>query len=98
MILGLFKVTENSLYPAYRDGDFVIVSKIPVLFRAYHPGDVVVFTHPIYGRMIKKVQRVEPGGRNLFVMGENDLSVDSRRFGAIPVDWVDGVVLFNAAQ
>lgn len=96
MILGLFKVTENSLYPAFHDGDFVIVSKIPILFRAFRPGDVVVFRHPVYGRMIKRVQRIEDGGSGLFVTGENDQSVDSRRFGAIPVEWVDGVVVLAA--
>jgi signal peptidase I len=88
MLLAILRISGHSLNPVYRDGDFVIVSKIPFLFRDIAPGDVVVFDHPVHRKMIKRVERIEEGGKSLFVVGTNDESVDSRRFGPIPRDWV----------
>ncbi len=98
MIFGILKVSGRSLVPVYQDGDFVIVSKIPVLFNPPHVGQVVVFQHPTHHRMIKRVERVESGGQKLFVVGENDESLDSRAFGPIPTAWVEAVVLVHVRQ
>ncbi len=95
MILKIMKVSGSSLYPLYQDGDFVMVSKIPILLFGIHPGDRVVFDHPRHGRLIKRVEWVEFGGARLFVVGENDESVDSRRFGAIPREWVRAKVVWH---
>ncbi len=95
MIFRVYRVAEHSLYPAYRDGDFVIVSRIPILFKGIRAGDVVVFNHPVYREMIKKVHEVMEDGKRLFVVGENEESVDSRRFGPIPASWVLGVVVWH---
>ncbi len=93
MLLRIIKVSGRSLYPVYCDGDFVIVSKIPILIAGFRPGDVIVFDHPVHHQMIKKIERVEAGGKSLFVLGENDDSIDSRRFGTIPSDWVKAKVI-----
>ena len=95
MILKIIKVTGRSLYPVYQDGDFVIISKIPILFGFLRPGNVVVFNHPAYGRLIKRVARIEEGGKRLFVVGENEESVDSRSFGSIATQWVQGKVIWS---
>jgi signal peptidase I len=84
VILGVVKVTGSSLYPAYQDGDFVIVSKIPILLSGLKPGDVVVYQHPGQGRRIKIVDHLEDGGQSVFVFGLHPDSHDSRSFGAIP--------------
>jgi signal peptidase I len=88
MVLMILRISGQSLYPILQNGDFVIVSKIPILIAGIKPGDVVVFNHPVYRKIIKKVERIENGGEALFVVGENDDSVDSRRFGSIPRRWV----------
>lgn len=93
VILGVVKVTGSSLYPAYQDGDFVIVSKIPILLSGLKPGDVVVYQHPGHGKRIKIVERLEDGGKSLFVVGLHPDSRDSRSFGAIPRELVAGKVI-----
>lgn len=95
MIFKIMKVSGNSLYPLYRDGDFVVLSKIPILVSGIHPADIIVFKHPRYGLMVKRVLRVENDGKYLFVIGENDESVDSRRFGDIPLEWVLAKVIWH---
>lgn len=95
MIFQFLKITGSSLYPLYRDGDFVIVSKIPILYEGIRPGDTIVFQHPHLGRLIKLVDRLEAGGRSIFVVGLDAESVDSRSFGAIPRRMVLGKVVWH---
>ena len=94
-MLQLLKVSGYSLYPAYRDGDFVLVSRIPILLRGIHPGDVVVFKHPHLGKLIKLVERLESEGRSVYVVGLDEESVDSRTFGAVPRNLVLGKVIWR---
>jgi signal peptidase I len=88
VILGVVKVIGSSLYPTYQDGDFVIVSKIPILLFGLKPGDVVVYRHLGQGKRIKIVERLEAGGKSVFVVGLHPDSRDSRSFGAIPRELV----------
>jgi len=85
-------VRGSSLAPRIRDGDFVLVSRVPLWLRRPAAGDVVVFHQPDYGQLIKRVERVLPDGR-LFVRGEDIDSVDSRRFGPLPPRAVQGLVV-----
>jgi signal peptidase I len=94
-MLRLFKVSEHSLTPEYQEGDFVIIAKIPFLGIAYQPGDVVVFNHPAYGRMIKRVQEVFPENHTLFVTGSHPESLDSRHFGPIQMEDTLGKVIWH---
>jgi signal peptidase I len=94
-MLKLLKVSGNSLLPLYRDGDFVLVSKIPYLFGAIRRGDVVVFRHDVYGTMIKKVESIAPDKDEIMVIGTQENSVDSRRFGVISERDVLGKVIWH---
>jgi len=91
----LLKVVEHSLSPAYQDGDFVLVSKIPYLFGPLRPGDVVAFRHRAYGTLIKIVAAVAPDGDEIHVVGTHDLSKDSRDFGPIRRRDVLGQVVWH---
>jgi len=95
MMARLFKVTENSLAPDYQQGDFVLTIKIPSFFYHYKTGDVVVFDHPSYGRMIKRVQAISTENDTLFVIGSHPDSIDSRRFGPIQIQAVLGKVVWH---
>jgi signal peptidase I len=95
MLLKIIKVSGLSLQPAYRDGDYVLVSSLPILWRGIHPGDVVVFQHPRLGRLIKLVERLEAGGKSVFVIGLDEFSSDSRTFGPIPRNRVEGKVIWH---
>lgn len=94
MILQVFKVRGASLAPEFQDGDFVLASAIPIFFRRLRRGDVVVFHQPAYGRLIKRIERLEPCGM-LFVVGSGAGSVDSRTFGPIAACGVQGLVLWH---
>jgi len=95
MIVRIFKVTEHSLTPDYKEGDFVLVIKIPLLFNRYKPGDIIVFDHPLHGRMIKRVQNLISENKTLFVTGSQPDSIDSRQFGPIQAHTVLGKVVWH---
>ena len=76
------KVTGDSLAPEFREGDFVLVSKIPFLLVPPSPGDVIAFHQPGYGLLIKRIQNISPDG-GLNVIGNHPESVDSHVFGTV---------------
>ena len=78
----------------YKEGDFVIASKIPLVFNRINKGDVVVFKHPLHGTMIKKVEEFNKEEGKLHVVGSHENSIDSREFGYIgKVSLIGKVVL-----
>jgi len=91
----LLKVEGSSLEPDFSEGDFVLVSKIPFFFRPVQPGDVIVFNHVLYQTMIKYVERFEPETGEIFVIGTNPESIDSRIFGPIRLRSVLGKVIWH---
>lgn len=97
-LLKLLKVTGSSLEPRYREGDFVLVSKIPFYFRQLRPGDVIVFERPPYGMMIKFVEWVASPGNEIYVTGIGARSVDSRQFGPLQRHTVLGKVIWHIRQ
>jgi len=94
-MLYLLKVEGSSLEPDFVEGDFVLVSKIPFFFRPVRPGDVIVFNHMLYQTMIKYVERFEPETGEVFVVGTNPGSIDSRIFGPIRLSAVMGKVIWH---
>ena len=98
MLLQIIKIDGHSLDPAYQEGDYVLVSNIPLLLRGVRPGDVVVFNHPLHGKVIKWVEHLEDGGRSAFVIGTHPSSIDSRVYGAIPLDWIGGKVIWHVSR
>ena len=91
-MLRIYKVTGSSMLPVYQEGDFVLTSKIPAWARGVRSGDVIVFQHPLYGRLIKQVQQHDRQRDEITVRGLNDASVDSRDFGPLRARNVAGVV------
>jgi signal peptidase I len=94
-MLRLLKVQGSSLSPSYQDGDFVLTLKIPFRFVPIKKGDIVVFHHPIYETMIKRVERVSADGREIFVVGTHPESTDSRNFGPILQEDLVGKVFMH---
>jgi nickel-type superoxide dismutase maturation protease len=97
-MLRIFKVTGDSLYPAIRQGDFVLISKIPFWFNRLRVGEVVVFNHPVFGQLIKRIERILDGGRAVFVIGSDEFSVDSRQFGPVSRAYLLGKVIWHIRQ
>ena len=92
-MLRIYKVTGSSMLPVYQEGDFVLTSKIPAWVRGVRSGDVIVFQHPLYGRLIKLVQQYDRQRDEIIVRGLSDDSIDSRRFGSLHARDVAGVVI-----
>jgi len=90
-MLKFIKVTGQSLSPDYQEGDYVMLFTLP--FFPFKRGNTLVFRHPVYGIMIKKVSGIDLDG--IHVTGTHPNSVDSRRFGPIDRKSVIGVVLWH---
>lgn len=93
-MLRLLKVTGESLAPEFQEGDFVLVSKIPFLFTAPLPGDVIAFHQPGYGLLIKRIQSLSADG-GLNVIGTSSASIDSRVFGTVRREDMLGKVIWH---
>ena len=91
----LLKVEGSSLEPGFIEGDFVLVSKIPFFFRPVRAGDVIVFNQVHYQTMIKYVESFEPETGEVYVVGTNPGSIDSRNFGPIRLSAVLGKVIWH---
>lgn len=91
----ILKITGNSLLPDYQDGDYVITSKVSLRMKRPVSGDIVVFQMPQYGILIKRVDHILPGGEQVFVLGTDPLSTDSRLFGPVQVLSLDGRVIYH---
>ncbi len=94
-MIQILKVTGESLSPFFLEGDFVVVSKIPFVLRKIKTGDIVVFRHPAYGTMIKKVEQISPDGEEIFVLGTHPESTDSRQFGPLRRRQLIGKVIWH---
>ncbi len=79
-MLQVFKISGDSLYPFYKNGQRVICRKI-FSKTDIHVDDTVVFEKESYGLMIKKVKSIE--NDTYFVEGTNPYSIDSRDFGVL---------------
>ncbi len=91
-----FRVEGDSMVPAFRPGDRLLVNRLAYVLRGPRPGDVVVLRDPeVGGRLLlKRVAAVE-GGRYV-VLGDNaDGSRDSRTFGPVRRGDIVGKALFR---
>ena len=79
-----FQVEGDSMVPAYRPGDRLVVNRFAYFVRRPRPGDVVVLRDPESpGRLLLKRVVALEGGRYI-VLGDNaGESRDSRRFGPV---------------
>ena len=92
-------VAERSMLPALRPGDWLLVLR-PVLASRQpriRPGQVVIARHP--GRpdrlLVKRVVRREAAGWWLESDNPGAGAVDSRAFGVVPPEQIEGRVLLR---
>ncbi len=94
-MLRVIRVSGESLFPSYQNGDFVIVSKIPYFFARPRHGDVVILKHQQYGELIKIVDGSRTHGDDIFVVGMHPNSIDSRAFGPVRRNDILGKVIWH---
>ena len=91
-MIKIFKISGDSLYPLYKEGEFVVGIRLNVLVHV-KSGDIVIFQHQSIGTMIKKIRTIQ--GSSVFVEGTTPQSLDSRVFGTIPLHTLTHKVLFK---
>ena len=92
-MLRIIKVAGNSLSPLFLPGDFVLIGLKPIFSRNLKAGDLIVFDHAEYGRLIKQVIEVHPHSDHIFVGGTQSMSLGSSQLGPISSSAVIGKVL-----
>jgi|SRR5581483_606636 len=98
--LRRFAVEGDSMLPAFRAGDRVLVWAWAYRSRPPAPGDVVLLRDPERaGRVLIKRVAAPPQGAppgHVYVVGDNEpMSRDSRQFGVLPLSTVIGRVLWR---
>jgi nickel-type superoxide dismutase maturation protease len=85
------KVTERSMEPALRPGDWLLVRRT----RRIHPGQIVLARHPARTDLliVKRAARRVDGGWWLESDNPAAGATDSRRFGPVPVPLIEGRLL-----
>ena len=97
-MLKIIKVTGTSLSPFFLPGDYVLVSTYRPGYKNFQSGNVVVFHHPEFGLLIKRVHTNYPETKNLKVAGIHDNSISSHKLGLIPYSDLVGKVIFHINQ
>jgi hypothetical protein len=93
MKIEIFRVAGRSMEPEFREGDFVMVSKLPLKPKYVRPGTHIAFVHSKYGMLIKKVQEYNPELKLLWATGTSRFSIPTHEIGPIPVKNVLGEVV-----
>jgi len=91
-----FEVSGDSMYPAFRHGDYLVVRRFAP-GELPNPGDVVLAADPREpGRtLLKRVEHVDLHGQ-VTLLGDNPAaSTDSRHFGPVPAEAVIGRVAWR---
>ena len=82
LLLSKLKISGHSMEPSFRNGDKVLASFIPYLFKKLQINDVVVFQDNKNNIFIKRIKKIKD--KKFFVAGDNkNDSLDSRSLGYI---------------
>jgi len=73
--------------PTLENGDYILIKK-PRSQQKLRPGFIYVLNHERLGRLIKRLDRVEPEGA--WFSGDNPRSTPSDRIGAVPPKAIKG--------
>jgi nickel-type superoxide dismutase maturation protease len=94
-MLSLFKIKGDSMLPKMAGGDFVIISR---LFFSLKPGDVVVVDHPVYQRIVKRIEKT-CSQQGIWLTGDNlSASVSSDDMGWVSRNQVKGKVIVTISR
>ena len=94
-MLKFVKIAGNSLYPKIKPGDYVMVFHPPWFFSTIHQGDMIVFNHHVYGRLIKMVTSIDEQKGEIKVGGLHSESMDSAALGPVRKRDIVGKVIWH---
>jgi nickel-type superoxide dismutase maturation protease len=84
----IFRVQGDSMLPTLKDGDKVMI--LPT--KSIAPGDVVLASHPYKSsvKMLKRVSEITDAGRYSLIGDNPAKSTDSRTFGSLSIECIQG--------
>lgn len=94
-----FKIKGNSMTPAFKENDVVLVNRLSYFFSKPKIGDIVVLKRERY--IIKRIAKIDlsADGQKFFVIGDNQKeSTDSRNFGWIDKKEIIGKVFYKLSS
>ena len=91
----IIKVEGESMSPDYNSGDYVLVSRFPLLLHMVRIDSVLVFKSRKYGILIKKVSEIDKVQKKYFLKGSNQMSLSTEMIGAIDEKSIIGSVLLH---
>jgi len=94
-MLRLIRIRGNSIAPYLSDGEYAVILQLRWLRKPLSKGNFIVFYEKMHGTLIKQIDSLSLDGKRFFVRGLDDFSTDSRFFGAIPIEQVQGKVIFR---
>jgi len=90
----IIKVDGESMSPDFNDGDYVLISRIPLMMRHVKLNSILVFNTAKYGILIKKVSVIDKDNRYFFT-GINSLSLTTDKIGAVSEKDILGSVILH---
>ncbi len=93
-VLRIVRVVGSSMEPSYRSGDYVLVGAARWLWPV-RPGDAVVYKHPRFGVLIKRVLVIERDRRRYAVAGTGSETSAAETLGPAPFESVIGRALLR---
>jgi len=94
----IHKITGDSMSPDFQEGDFVVLLTVPFFLNRLKIGDVIVFDHQLYGRLIKRIVSFDPETAEAYVEGIQPNSLGSLRLGTIRREAIRGKVIAHFSK
>jgi signal peptidase I len=91
----IIKVSGESMSPEFNDGDYVLLSRLPLILGMIKINSTLVFKSAEYGILIKKVSDIDRHKGTFFFTGINKNSLTSEKIGAIPRKSILGSVILH---
>lgn len=89
----ILKISGDSMSPEIQEGDFVIILTAKFILNRLKVGDDIIFSHKLYGTLIKRIASIDPDTDGVYVVGISAESLDSRRLGTIRSENINGKVI-----
>jgi len=92
-LFKILKVKGDSMSPDYQEGDFVLITSLPFFRQHLKTGDTIIFSHKLYGTLIKHIASFDPETAEAYVEGTRPDSLSSQRLGTIRRGNIQGKVI-----